>query len=479
MCSWPISVTALRLLEEALDDFLVAGELAVDDLERDLLADQRVLGEIDGAHPAGPDLVQDAVAADRLAGADQVRPIVALLQAPADFLSGLSGPEVHRPDMGTIGAEKSDGELVEASRRGEHEAFGQLVARYQDLVCAVSYSSTGDRVLSEDVAQETFIAAWRQLDGLRDIERLRSWLCGIARNLARKARKAHRRDELVEDSRSDRRGQSVRRRRACARSSGSSAMRSGGCPRRIARCWSCITARISRSARSRRRSGSSEAAVMQRLSRGRRYLADSVTALVERSLRGRRARAATSSPPCSPRSRSSRSPPCRCLSTAQRAKRIDHVQARHRRVGRSPPPAPPPISSTRTTRTTRTRAAGGVADRGTPALHYGAGKLGLAHALALGPTAAPQQIQSRSVAESDLGLLPADSDAVIGINVAQLQQQRAVAAASSRPQVSRRRRDAAHVHHASAASIRSRRSARSRSACKGLGPSAARRPARS
>ncbi|MEO6772821.1 MAG: sigma factor, partial [Kofleriaceae bacterium] len=97
--------------------------------------------------------------------------------------------------MGTIA---SDGELVEASRRGEQQAFGQLVARYQDLVCAVSYSSTGDHVLSEDVAQETFIAAWRQLAGLREPGRLRPWLCGIARNLARKARKARRRDELVD-----------------------------------------------------------------------------------------------------------------------------------------------------------------------------------------------------------------------------------------------------------------------------------------
>ena len=67
----------LRLLEEALDDLLVARELAVDDLERDLLADQRVLGEVHRTHSAGPDLVQDAVAADRMAGADQAGLIVA------------------------------------------------------------------------------------------------------------------------------------------------------------------------------------------------------------------------------------------------------------------------------------------------------------------------------------------------------------------------------------------------------------------
>ncbi len=59
-----------RLLVEARDHFLVAGELAVDDLERDLLADHRVLGEIDRSHAAGPDAIQDPVIADLLAFGD-------------------------------------------------------------------------------------------------------------------------------------------------------------------------------------------------------------------------------------------------------------------------------------------------------------------------------------------------------------------------------------------------------------------------
>ena len=94
---------------------------------------------------------------------------------------------------------KTDAELVEASRRGEREAFGLLVSRYQDVVCAVSFSSTGNWALSEDVAQDTFIAAWHQLGQLREVSRLRSWLCGIARNLARKARKRTDREAVVED----------------------------------------------------------------------------------------------------------------------------------------------------------------------------------------------------------------------------------------------------------------------------------------
>lgn len=46
-----------------------------------------------------------------------------------------------------------------------------------------------DRALADDVAQETFVTAWRRLPELRDATRLPAWLCGIARNVARDARK--------------------------------------------------------------------------------------------------------------------------------------------------------------------------------------------------------------------------------------------------------------------------------------------------
>jgi RNA polymerase sigma factor (sigma-70 family) len=77
-----------------------------------------------------------------------------------------------------------DLELVERSRSGDRDAFGELVARYQSLVCSITYSATGSLTTSEDLAQETFVAAWKQLGSLREPAKLRSWLCGIARNLS-------------------------------------------------------------------------------------------------------------------------------------------------------------------------------------------------------------------------------------------------------------------------------------------------------
>lgn len=80
-------------------------------------------------------------------------------------------------------ATSEDAELVNASLAGNREAFGLLVSRYQSLVCSLAYSATGSLSHSEDLAQETFLAAWKHLAELHEPTKLRAWLCGIARNL--------------------------------------------------------------------------------------------------------------------------------------------------------------------------------------------------------------------------------------------------------------------------------------------------------
>ncbi|HTV39385.1 MAG TPA: sigma-70 family RNA polymerase sigma factor [Candidatus Sulfotelmatobacter sp.] len=78
---------------------------------------------------------------------------------------------------------QTDSELIRECLSGNTEAFGQIVVRYQTLVCSLAYSATGSVSQSEDLAQDTFVTAWKQLPELREPEKLRSWLCGIARNL--------------------------------------------------------------------------------------------------------------------------------------------------------------------------------------------------------------------------------------------------------------------------------------------------------
>jgi RNA polymerase sigma factor (sigma-70 family) len=76
-----------------------------------------------------------------------------------------------------------DARLVELSRQGDRDAFGHLVIRHQAPVCALAYSACGNIPRSEDLAQEIFIIAWRQLADLRDPTKFKGWLFGIARNL--------------------------------------------------------------------------------------------------------------------------------------------------------------------------------------------------------------------------------------------------------------------------------------------------------
>ena len=87
--------------------------------------------------------------------------------------------------------EAGDVQLVTESLGGNRDAFGQIVSRYQTLLCSLAYSATGSFTQSQDLAQEAFIIAWRQLPELREPGKLRSWLCTILKN---RVYKTYRRD---------------------------------------------------------------------------------------------------------------------------------------------------------------------------------------------------------------------------------------------------------------------------------------------
>lgn len=84
-----------------------------------------------------------------------------------------------------IATQPTDTDLWNQVLADDTAAFEQVVVRHQSAVSAVSFSCIGDFAASEDIAQETFLVAWQSKDSLRSGTRLRAWLCGIARNLAR------------------------------------------------------------------------------------------------------------------------------------------------------------------------------------------------------------------------------------------------------------------------------------------------------
>ncbi len=80
---------------------------------------------------------------------------------------------------------RSDEELVEACRAGEASAFDVLVARWEDKIRGAAWRVLGSQEEARDVAQETFLRAYRGIDGFKREARFSSWLYQIAVNLCR------------------------------------------------------------------------------------------------------------------------------------------------------------------------------------------------------------------------------------------------------------------------------------------------------
>ena len=75
----------------------------------------------------------------------------------------------------------TDADLVRRARGGSDAAFAQLVQRHQGAVRSFLRRASGRGWAdADDLAQETFLAAWGSLRRLKDPDQFRSWLMGIA-----------------------------------------------------------------------------------------------------------------------------------------------------------------------------------------------------------------------------------------------------------------------------------------------------------
>ena len=66
--------------------------------------------------------------------------------------------------------------LTEQARKGNVEAYGALVERFQEMAVGYAHSMLGDFHLAEDIAQEAFIQAYLKLDQLEEPLAFASWL---------------------------------------------------------------------------------------------------------------------------------------------------------------------------------------------------------------------------------------------------------------------------------------------------------------
>lgn len=95
----------------------------------------------------------------------------------------------------------TDEQLVERALAGDREAFGEVVRRWERKIYALAYGLTGNVEEARDAAQETFIAAYRNLQGFRGEAKVSSWLHRIAVNqcITRQRRARVRAETALED----------------------------------------------------------------------------------------------------------------------------------------------------------------------------------------------------------------------------------------------------------------------------------------
>jgi RNA polymerase sigma-70 factor (ECF subfamily) len=90
----------------------------------------------------------------------------------------------------------TEARLVAQALTGAQPAFEQIVGRYQRPVINFIARVTGDRAGAEDLAQETFVKAFRALPTFDTTRRFSSWLLRIAHNTAVDALRRSRPQEL-------------------------------------------------------------------------------------------------------------------------------------------------------------------------------------------------------------------------------------------------------------------------------------------
>ena len=74
--------------------------------------------------------------------------------------------------------------VTQVTMMGNRRAFDQLVVRYQSPVRRFFLHQTlGDEPLSDDLAQDTFIKAWRNIGSFRAMSSFQTWLMRIAYNV--------------------------------------------------------------------------------------------------------------------------------------------------------------------------------------------------------------------------------------------------------------------------------------------------------
>src|SRR6478752_9107365 len=100
---------------------------------------------------------------------------------------------------GIDSSQELDHELVARVQRGDSKAFDLLVRKYQHRIVALIGRYVSDWSECQDVAQETFLRAYRAIGSFRGDAQFYTWLHRIAVNTAKNHLVAHKRRPPTED----------------------------------------------------------------------------------------------------------------------------------------------------------------------------------------------------------------------------------------------------------------------------------------
>lgn len=85
-------------------------------------------------------------------------------------------------------------DLIAAARGGDDAAFGLIFEQHARFVYKFIRAMLGEASAAEELTQETFLAAYKSIGGLRGAAHLRTWLCAIAKNVVYKHLRSRRRE---------------------------------------------------------------------------------------------------------------------------------------------------------------------------------------------------------------------------------------------------------------------------------------------
>jgi RNA polymerase sigma factor (sigma-70 family) len=89
-----------------------------------------------------------------------------------------------------VGRPQDETELVARARRGDHDAYEELVRTYQGIALRTAYVVAGNAADAEEAAQDAFVKAYRALWRFRTGAPFKPWLLRIVANEARNRRRS-------------------------------------------------------------------------------------------------------------------------------------------------------------------------------------------------------------------------------------------------------------------------------------------------